>query len=335
MSSVEILLRAAFAWLIYPGLFFLIVVGTYLEGVRRQFAVRTEGREPPPLLQPFYDLAKIWRRPAAVPAGAIVAGEETEANGLAMARQEGNRLALYALPVGGLLALATGVVLLPLPGNPWPFLTTGGTRTPALGADLLGVGLLLLVPGLAAMLVGSLGGSVYGQLAGSRIFQLLVIGAVPYAVAVFGPALAYGSLNLQMVASSESMAMIGTKVLCGLLYLLCLPVLLRLRPLAASTGEVLEGVMVDLSGPPLALFGLMQNAERLALPLAFGVLFVPFAATNPFLLLAGLGLALGLVATVETLFSQVRMRDALNFYLRVANPAALVLLIIGAFAVKV
>lgn len=331
LSSIEILLRAIFAALIYPGFLFLLILGGLTEGLRRQFAARVEGRDAPPLGQPFYDIRKLSRRATAVPAGNIPPEDDTQAQQMAGTRREGNRLALYTIPVFGLLTLIAGVVLVPLPGNLWPFLSNNNTP---LGADLLAVVLLLLVPAIGAIVMSSLGGSVYGQLAGSRNFQLVVVSAVPYAVAVFGPALARGSLDFRTVAGADSPALLGVKALTGLLFLLCLPALLRLRPLAVSRGEALEGVTNDLSGAPLALFALMQWIERLAFSLLFASLFVPFAHVNPLFFVGGVALSLGLIGIVDVLFSQVRLKDSLNFYLRYANPSALALFIIVTLAIK-
>lgn len=332
MSVVETLLRAAFAWFVYPGFLFLAILGILIEGLRRRFAARVEGREGTGLLQGFFELGKLLGRPALVPTGYEPPENDATANAVAATRREGSRWGLYAIPVFGTLALSTGAALLPLPGNVWPYLDNGGK---ALGADLLAAGLLFLVPALGAVLLGSMGGSIYSQLAGARIFQLLVACAVPYAVAVFGPALVLGNLDLQAVSAAGGLPMLGVRALCGMLFLLCLPVILRLKPLAASGGETLEGVVNDLGGPPLALFYLVEWMERLALSMFFAVVFVPLANSN--LLLFGLGtlFALGLIGIIDALFSHVRLRDAFNFYLRYTNPAALVWLVLLALAVKV
>lgn len=332
MSVVETLLRAFFAWLIYPGFLFLALAGILLEGLRRRFAGRVEGREGPGLWQGFFELAKLIRRPTLVPAGYEPPEKDSDAQTLAATRREVSRWGLFAIPVAGILALSTGAVLLPLPGNLWPYLNNPNK---ALGADLLAASLLFLVPAIGAVLLGSLGGSVYSQLAGARIFQLLVACAVPYAVAVFGPALALGKLDLQAVAAADSLPMLGVKALCSMLFLLCLPVILRLKPLTASSGETLEGITNDLGGPPLALFYLGQWLERLALSVFFAVLFVPFAYNNVIFLIAGVLVGLAITGIVDALFSQVRLRDAFNFYLRYTNPAALLWLVLLALAVKV
>jgi formate hydrogenlyase subunit 4 len=335
LSALEIFLRTAFAVLIYPGFGFLVAGGLVAQSFLRQFAARAEGRATPPLWQPFYDVRKLFRLPANVPAGTVAAPELDDDAKIAFeevadTRREGTRLSLYAIPLLALLALSIAMALLPLPGNLYPFLNTNDRP---LGADLLAVAGLLLVPAVGTALLGSLGGSVYAQLAGSRIFQLLVVCAFPYAIAVFAPALALGTFNTKLLAEANSPAMLGLKSLSALLFLLCLPALLRLRPVIASSAEALEGITTDLGGVPLGLVWLVEWAERIAFVAFFALLLVPFGEFMA-VWAGGALFALGAVGLVDTLFSQVRTRDALTFYLRYANPAALIVFLLATLAVK-
>lgn len=305
------------------------------ESLRRQFVARAEGSTGPGFWQPLFDLAKLWRLPASVPAGALPPEDETNTTSeeLANLRHEANRFGLYAIPILALLALVSAAVMLPLPGNLWPFLAASGEAQP-LGGDLLALGLLALVPTVSAVIVGSLGGSVYGQLAGSRIFQLLVVCAFPYGVAVFGSGVARGTLALQTIVSSNSLPLVALKLLSGLLFLLAMPAILRLKPFTTAHSETLEGVTTELGGVPLALFLVMEWAERILYPAIFALLFIPFA-DNPLFFVAGFLFGLGVIGVVDNLLGQVRLRDALNFYIRYANPAALLLFMLVTFAVKV
>ncbi|MEI6047103.1 MAG: NADH-quinone oxidoreductase subunit H, partial [Chloroflexota bacterium] len=104
---------------------------------------------------------------------------------------------------------------------------------------------------------------------------------------------------------------------------------------APSSGEALEGVTTDLSGPALGLMRLMEWTERVALPLFATALFVPYAYTNPLILVGGVALGLGAIGVVDAFFSHVRLRDALNFYLRYASLAAIAWFVVLAFLVKI
>jgi NADH:ubiquinone oxidoreductase subunit H len=256
-----------------------------------------------------------------------------EARDLVNSKNNRAKAALLFLPALALLGLSLGAALLPLPGNLWPFLSNGIEARP-LGTDLLAAMLLMELPVLATVLFGSLGGSIYSQLAGSRSAQLAVAYALPYTVALIGPSLVLGTFDFRAVVAADSPAMLGVKLICGLAWLICMPARLRLRPLAASPGETLEGVTNEIAGPPLGLFRLMEWTERVALTLFATILFVPWSYTNPLMLLGGVALGLGAIGVVDAFFSQVRLRDALNFYLRYANLGALAWFVVLAFLIK-
>jgi formate hydrogenlyase subunit 4 len=197
-----------------------------------------------------------------------------------------------------------------------------------LGIDLLAVVLLLQLPALVTLVVGTLASSIYAQVAAARVAQLMVACLTPYVVAMFGPAIVLGTLDFKLVAANVSHMMLAVKFACGLGLLICLPAQLRTRPLAASAGETLEGVTTNIAGVPLGLFRLMGWVERIAVALVFAALFVPFAATNGLVLVGGVLLVLGLVGVLEVLFSQIRLKDALNFYLRYASIGAAAWLVV-------
>jgi NADH-quinone oxidoreductase subunit H len=330
MSTAETILRVFFAALIYPGFLFVLIIGLLAESLRRKFAARAEGREGPPWLQPIYDLRKYFGRTALVPGPALpkiypTTEEVTQTNN----RAEMSRSLLYFSPAGGLLAMVLAAALLPLPGNLWPF------AAQPFGVELLAIVLLLEIPAVVCLILGSVGGSVYSQLAGSRIAQTMTVYAAPYLVAVFGPALALQTLDAAKIAAADSQGMIIVKIICGLIYLVCLPARLRLRPLAVAPGEGLEGVTTDLNGPPLALYKLMEMIERVVSALLFAALLVPFGGTNPGVFIGGVLLALGVIGAVDVLFSQIRLREALRFYFIYGGVTALLWFLVLSFLVKI
>lgn len=328
MSFSDVFLRFLVSTFIYPGLLFLILAGLVVEGLRRKFVARSEGREGPVLFQPVYDLIKFFRRIAVVPGA-------TRSNDLnAASKGEMGRAVVFFLPVVGLFALVMAVALMPLPGNLWPFFSVRLDGERPLGLDLLGVVLLLQVPALVSIVLGTVGSSIYAQVAASRIAQLMVACAMPYVVAVFGPAIALGTLDFKAIATSATSGMLAVKFGCGLIFILCQPALLCIRPLAAGTGETLAGVTTNIAGPPLGLYKLLDWVERVAFALLFVVLFVPSASTNVLVLAGAVLLNLGLVGILETLFSQIRLKDALDFYLRYASLGALIWFVILTFLIR-
>jgi NADH-quinone oxidoreductase subunit H len=329
-STSEILLRAFVAFLIYPGFLFLSITGLLAQGLLKRFAARAEGREGPPLLQPFYDLSKTWKRPVPVSVPVFPAPEKTASLQL---RGEIIRAALYFLPAMALLALALAAAQLPVPGNLWPFLSQ--EQAQPLGGDLLSVVLLLEMPLAAGLVIGALGQSVYAQLATARVLQLAAGYIIPYAVALAVPALLLQTLNLSKIAAADNSTINVVKLVCCLLFLAGLPARLRLRPLAISRGETLEGLSNDLNGPPLALFRLLEMLERVVAATLFGAILVPLGGSNPAVFAGGFLLALGITGLVETLYGQVKLKSALRFYFLYAGSGALIWLLVVAFLVKV
>lgn len=320
MSFSDTFIKVFLAALFYPGVIFLLIAGLVSESLRRKFNARAEGRQGPPLLQPFYDLRKLFRRVTVVPISNKVTAEQRQT------KTNFNRAAILFLPLAGIVAVVLAAVLLPLPGNFWPFLSQ--TTAQPLGLDLIGVVLLLQLPTIVTVLLGTLAASVYAQIAASRTAQLAVAYLIPYCVALFGPAVTAGTLDLKALATDNSPTMVAVKFGCGLIFVLCQPAQLRTRPLTTSSAETLEGVTTNINGTPLALFQLMHWIERIVAALLFSVLFVPFSSDNLIVLIGGVLLDLGLVAVLETLFSQVRLKDAFNFYLRYASIGATVWLIV-------
>lgn len=322
MSFSEVTLRVLVSVLLYPGLLFLILTGLLAEGWRRKFVARAEGRIGPSLRQPFYDVRKYLGRIAVVPG-------TTKANDPRLvAKSELTRAGVFGGPLVGVGALVMATVLLPLPGNLWPFFSVRLAGERPLGLDLLGVALLLQIPALVTIILGTIASSIYAQLAASRTAQLLVAYMTPYLAAVFGPAIVLGTLDLKLLAASTSPTMLAVKFGCGFIWLVCQPAQLRTRPLAASRGETLEGVTTNIGGAPLAMYKLMNWVERMAAALLFAALFVPLGASNPAVFIGAVLLDLGLVGVLEGLLSQVRLKDALDFYLRFASVGGAVWLLV-------
>jgi NADH-quinone oxidoreductase subunit H len=327
MSTIETLLKVLFSALIYPGFLFIAIIGLLAEGVRRKFAAAAEGRGGPPLLQPLYDILKFFRRPTLVPSlpRSVAAEDETQT----VNNTETWRTLLFFLPALAVLGIILAAALIPVPGSLWPV-----TAVNPLGWDLLAVGLLLELPAVASIMLGAMGNSIYSQVAASRVAQLTVVYLAPHAVAIFGPALLMQTLDMSKIAAGDSQAALAVKLVCALLYLVCLPARLRLRPLSASPGEGLEGLTTDLNGPPLAFFQLMGILERATAAVLFAVLLVPFGGSNPLVFIGGILLCYGVIGLVEVLFNQVRLSNALRFYFLYANTGALLWFLLLAFLVK-
>lgn len=324
--------RLLFSVLIYPGFLSIFVLGLFFEGLRRKFSARAEGRDGAPFLQPLHDLRNYWRKTTSVTGAGFVKPDREEAEVfLDEVRTASGKGVLFFLPAVAILALLVVASMLAVPYSLYPF--QAETARP-LQFDLVAVALLFLIPSVVAVVFGTLGGSIYSQLAGSRALQMLISFLAPYFVSLVGVAVVVGSLDLGRIANTQSNGVLGVKLICGILYLVALPVGLRLRPLSTSIGEGLEGLTTDVSGVPLALFRLMEIFERVVAALIFATVFVPFSSSNPAVFGGAILFFMGGVAIIETLFGHFKLKDALRFYVLYASPFALIWFTVVAFVVK-
>jgi NADH-quinone oxidoreductase subunit H len=251
-----------FAALIFPGGLFALAFGLLLKGLDRKLIARFQARVGPPVLQPFYDSLKLLNKETMVPKEAMVT-------------------LFLGAPLLGFAAMAFAPALIPIPGLYEPF---------AIWGDVLVLLYILAIPGIVIMLAGSSSGSVYGAIGFSREMSLIIAYEGPLLFALIAVALFVGraqggeiSLSLTEIVAFQQQN--GPNLLQPVLwpallaYLACLPATLGIPPfdIAEAETEVLEGPLLEYSGPPLGLMQMMQAMQRVVV-LAFGVvLFFPNA----------------------------------------------------------
>ena len=313
-------MSATLAWLValtvFPGGVFALAVGLWLKGFDRRLIARLQQRVGPPLLQPLYDLSKLLRKRTLIP-------------------EEAHPAIFLGAPAFGLATVAVACALLPVPGLYSP------PRS-----DLVLFVYLLAVPGIVIMLSGSSSGSVYGAIGFSREMSLILAYEGPLLFALVAVAVYVG--RAQGVWVELSLAEIvrfqtehGPNIARPILwpaffaYLAFLPATLGVAPfdIAEAETEVLEGPLLEYSGPPLAALQAMQAMTRFV-ALGLGVtLFFPFdagslAAVPVFVIEVTL---LGAIAVTAIRASMGRMRidQALRFFLTWPEAAGLLSLVLA------
>lgn len=257
MSETPALL---FASLVFPGGLFVAAFALFLKGLDRKLLARLQARVGPPLMQPFFDTAKLLRKQTLVP-------------------REAHAAIFLGAPLVGFAAMAFASALIPVPGvfHPAP-----------LAGDLLVLLYLLAVPGIAIMMAGSSSGSVYGAIGFSREMSLILAYEGPLlfalvAVAVYVGRAEGGAVSLSLAEIVRHQQAHGANLLQPVLwpaflaYLAALPATLGVPPfdIAEAETEVLEGPLLEYSGPPLALMQWMQAMQRVVVIALGVVLFFP------------------------------------------------------------
>lgn len=248
------------AVLLFPGGLFALAFGLALKGADRRVAARLQRRVGPPLLQPVFDLVKLATKRTMVPGVAC-------------------RPVFLAAPLAGTAAMMLAAALVPIPGVYDP--------DPRLG-DLLVLLYLLAVPGVVMMVGGSASGSPYGAIGFSREMALMLAYEGPLLLVVAAVAVGTGMAGGQGVTLSLSEivhhqqahgANLFNPVMwpAFLAFLAFFPANLGIVPfdIPEAETEVLEGPLLEYSGPALGLFKMM-SAVKAVVVLGLGIaLFLP------------------------------------------------------------
>ena len=293
------------ALLIFPGGLFALALGLVLKGLDRRLAARLQRRVGPPLAQPVYDLVKLAQKRTMVPDIAC-------------------QPVFLGAPLVGVVSMALAVALVPIPGVYTPDVVLG---------DLLVLLYLLTVPAVVLMIAGSASGSPFGAIGFSREMAMMLAYEGPLVLVVASVALRTGlgqgglvSFSLSEIIAYQQAhgAFLFDPVMWPALlaFLAFYPANLGIIPfdIPEAETEVLEGPLLEYSGPALGLFKIM-SALKAVVVLGLGVaLFFPLAPDG----MAGLliqivklvVLMLLGVSLVRVSFGRLRIDQAFRFFLK-------------------
>jgi formate hydrogenlyase subunit 4 len=240
----------------------VLLLAPFFQGVLRKVTAQIQSRLGPPVRQPFFDLLKLL-------------GKEDIESGESPAMQ---RFAVY-LSFASALVLAC---LVPM-GLAAPLGTAG---------DAILLIYILTLSGVCTLLAGLAAGSTYSLVGISREMMLMIALEPLFMIAVIVGAIHARSLRLDAVLCGSVYAVPGVPwsgLIMFTVMLLSLPAFVQRVPfdIAEAETELMEGPLMEYSGPKLALFKYAQMA-RFAIHCAlFVALFLPWGS--------GLGFPLGWV----------------------------------------
>jgi len=313
-------LEAVFAVLIFPGGLFVLALGLLLKGVDRKVVARLQRRVGPPLYQPALDIIKLMTKETLIPDTA-------------------NEAAFRLAPVLGLTGMLVTAALLPI-GGVWNGVTGLG--------DLLVLLYLLPIPAMGLMLAGGSSSSPYGALGFSREMCMMFAYEMPLIAAFLAVAVRVGGADgsggslLSLPAIMDYQFQHGPLLLDPVMLPAALALLLfipgtmghGLFDIPEAESEVLEGPLLEYSGPLLAVFQLMSAVKLVVvLELAVALLF-----PNPLVATGGGGVLVNLVWHIfkclvllmvsVTCFraatGRLRLDQGFSFFVKYTSPLALV-----------
>ena len=276
-----------------------------VSGVIAKIEARLQGRRGPRVLQPYYDLAKLFRKEALAP--------------------QGSSWVFLAAPIAAFTCYLTVPLLIPV-------LTTFPLPLGYMG-DILGGGFILAMAGFSVALSGTESGAPYAQLGGSRAmtFGALIeptILFVVFAVALITSTDLPYALAATVRSSSSEMVRPG-HVLAAIAFFLVVLVDTGRIPVETHSGSLEFGMIdqartLEHSGPPLALLKWGSAMKQLILYVILMNVFVApwglagsrslgaVAVAIPILLAKAFGV--GVVFTlIDNSFSKLRLFKITEF----------------------
>jgi formate hydrogenlyase subunit 4 len=228
----------------------VLVVAPFCEGVLRKVTARIQSRQGPPIWQPYFDLLKLL-------------GKEDIESGEFPPMQ---RFAVYL----SLATVLTVACLIPM-GLPAPMNGAG---------DAILLIYLLTLAGVCTLLAGLAAGSTYSLLGISREMMTMIALEPLFAVAIVIGAVHTGSFRLDAVLNGSVYAAgfpVSGVIMLGVM-LLSFQAFVQRVPfdVAEAETELMEGPLVEYSGPKLALFKHARMARLVIHSGLFVALFAPW-----------------------------------------------------------
>jgi NADH-quinone oxidoreductase subunit H len=262
------------------------VVGLFLVLMMRRIAARLQRRIGPPLLQPLYDIVKLYGKQTQVSHGLI------HDIGIVMA-------------VGGYIAAET---LLPVPGMDG-LADKGGAITLAY---------VMMVPSLGLALGVGQCANPNGSIGISRALTAMLAYDIPFILVVFGAAYAYGGTNLaDIIAVQQQQGIEGWGIarmpLLAIAGLIAMHGMMGKHPfeIYVAPHEIATGPMVEMGGKFLGGLFVMQCFQLYTLGVLYTTLFLGGGA-NWLTFLPKVFAVVAIPVSIAYLFPRYRTEDVLR-----------------------
>lgn len=299
-----------FYLLVFPGILFTVVLGFMVGWLDRKVSARFQFRVGPPLTQSFNDFFKLM-------------GKET------IVVRDGLHVTFIMAPfiAFGMLALVSTVIGSSL------FFGEG------FGADLIVVLYLLMIYSVMVVMGGTATGNIYPSIGAGREIKLLLADELVFILVCLIPVIKTGySLRLGEILQWQSVNGAVAWSVSGfiglILGIVCIQAKMALPPfhIPEAETELVEGPMMEYSGPPLAFWKLNHLMMYVIFPFLLILLFLGgFSVEGLGILWALLKyvLIVVLMVVIKNTNPRIRSDTALNFFWKYAAPAGFVALILS------
>jgi formate hydrogenlyase subunit 4 len=286
----------------------VLLVAPLLDGILRQVRARIHSRQGPPILQTYYDLAKL-----------MVKEDQSAAN----------NFIFNAAPVFCLGSILLAALFVPM----------GGVVPLGFSGDLLVLVYILTMAPICLCLGGMASGSPYAYVGVSREIMLLMVVEPVLAITLIATAVKTNSLVLaNCIERYSSSPPDISLILCTIAFFLALQPEVAKVPfdLAEAEQEIMEGPLIEYSGRKLALLKWSMYSKQIVL---FALLvggFLPWPQTGSFVLnivltLVKILIVAVLVEVIAQVFPRLKINQAIRYFAIVVAVAltGLILAVLG------
>jgi formate hydrogenlyase subunit 4 len=235
------------------NVFIVLLVAPFFQGVLRKITARVQSRQGPPIWQPYYDTFKLL-------------GKEDIESGEAPVMQ---RFATYL----SLASILTVACLVPM-GFATPMNSSG---------DAILVIYLLTLSGICMLLAGLAAGSTYSLVGISREMMTMLTLEPLFAITIVIAAVHTQSFRLDTILNGAIYQTAGFPVsgviMLGVMLLSFQAFVARVPfDISEAETEIMEGPLIEYSGPKLAIFKYAQMVKLIVFSALFIGIFVPWGA---------------------------------------------------------
>ncbi|MFO8182857.1 MAG: complex I subunit 1 family protein [Candidatus Aegiribacteria sp.] len=282
-----------FVYLLVFGFAATAVLGLVTSWIDRKVTARVQYRVGPPFFQPFFDIVKLLGKETLIPAGA-------------------SRTTFLLAPVIGLSGVIAASTL---------FWVNQFFEGGFMGDWIVAI-YLLTVPSMSIILGGFASHNPLASIGASREMKLVIAYELPFILAALVPVIWAGQLSLSGIIESQSGGIVAghaSGIIALVVAILCVQAKLALVPfdIPEAETEIVEGPLVEYSGPGLAIFKLMKNMLLFILPFFLIILFFGGLRFSGINILWTILEYVGIVAVITVIRNtnpRVRIDQAVRFF---------------------
>ncbi|MBS3741103.1 MAG: NADH-quinone oxidoreductase subunit H [Candidatus Cloacimonetes bacterium] len=304
-------LEYLFYVLVFPGFLFASVLGLIVGWVERKVSAKVQFRVGPPFFQNFYDVFKLMGKE-------IVLIKNSP---------------YFLFIIAPIIAFASVTITATLVGMSF-FYQVG------FGADLLFIIYLTVIYSVSLIIGGSSTGNIYSSIGAGREMKMVLSDEVAFILVLLVPIIKAGyTINLAQIINFQANngMIIGSAsgIIAFIIGIICVQAKMGMQPfdIAEAETEIVEGPLMEYSGPLLAFWKLSHYIMYVFFPMLLVILFWGGANLNSvgniIASIAKYLLVVVLLILIKNTNPRVRIDTALKFFWKYASPLAFIAVILA------